>query len=39
MSERKPPRGDLYLQHEYRTDERLADALSARLLAFVEVSA
>ena len=26
--ERKPPRGDLYLQHEYRTDEALAEALS-----------
>ena len=26
--ERKPPRGDLYLQHEYRADERLAEALA-----------
>lgn len=25
---RKPPRGDLYLQHEYRADERLAEALA-----------
>ncbi len=27
-NERKPPQGDLYLQHEYRSDERLAKALS-----------
>lgn len=26
--DRKPPHGDLYLQHEYRTDVRLAEALS-----------
>ncbi len=27
--ERKPPSGDLYLQHEYRADEALTDALSS----------
>ena len=26
--DRRPPRGDLYLQHEYRADERLAEALA-----------